>query len=85
MREETVIAFLRCPYAPLVDLALTFANLTWQEALAVDLCGRKHYTQEKAAEMADYSVDAMQKWYRSGVKKLCAAWSGNAWIEKLIN
>ena len=84
MKEENVIAFLRYPVAALVDLALSFANLTWQEETAIALCGRKHMTQERAAEHAGYSVDAMQKWYRSAIKKLCIAWSGSEWIEKLI-
>ena len=85
MKEETVVAFLRYPVAGLVDYALSIANLTWQEETAVMLCGRKHMTQEKAAEHAGYSVDAVQKWYRSGIKKLCAAWSGSEWIVILIN
>ena len=84
MKEETVIAFLRYPVAGLVDYALSTANLTWQEETAVMLCGRKHMTQEKAAEQTGYSVDAMQKWYRAGIKKLCAAWSGSEWIFLLV-
>ncbi len=80
MKEETVIAFLRYPVAGLVDYALSIANLTWQEELAVTLCGRKHMTQERAAEQAGYSVDAVQKWYRAGIRKLCTAWSGSEWI-----
>lgn len=78
-----MVKFLRCPSAPLVNLAVEMANLTWKEQLAVDLCGRRAMTQEKAAEEAGYSVDAVQRWYRLGIKKLCSAWSGIWWIEKL--
>lgn len=85
MSEEIVIAFLRYPVAGLVDYALSIANLTWQEETAITLCGRKRMTQEKAAEKAGYSVDAMQKWYRAGIKKLCSAWSGSEWIFILIS
>lgn len=84
MTEKEVIKFLRCPAAQLVDLAVGMANLNWKEDLAISLCGRMAMTQEKAAEESGYSVDAMQKWYRSGMKKLLKAWSGIWWIVKLI-
>lgn len=83
MNEETVIKMLRYPSAALVDFALSLANLSWQEETAISLCGRKRMTQERAAESAGYSVDAMQRWYRAGIKKLAAAWSGQDWIEKI--
>lgn len=85
MSESTVVAFLRYPVAGLVDYALSIANLTWQEELAIDLVGRKHMTQERAAEKAGYSVDAVQKWYRSAIRKLCIAWSGSVWITRLVD
>ena len=83
MSEETVIAFLRYPVAGLVDYALSLANLTWQEETAVILCGRKHMTQERAAEKTEVSVNTINNWYRSGIRKLCDAWSGSKWIEIL--
>ena len=83
MTEAQVIAFLRLPASPVVDLAIQVANLTWKEALAVDLCGRKAMTQEKASEQAGYSVDAVQRWYKKGMKKLCTAWDGIWWIDRL--
>lgn len=85
MDEDKVLAFLRYPATDLVDFAMLKANLSWQEETALTLCGRKRITQERAAEMKGYSVDAMQKWYRAGIKKLIIAWSGCAWIEKIIN
>lgn len=83
MDEGKIIKFLRCPSTALVDLAIEMANLTWKEALAVKLCGRQAMTQERAAEQAGYSVDAMQRWYRLGMKKLSAAWNGVWWITKI--
>ncbi len=84
MSEDDVRRFLRCPYGQLVELALTIANLTWKERAAIDLCARQGYTQEEAAERAGYSVDAMQRWYRAGMRKLSDAWAGSAWIMKVI-
>lgn len=85
MDEGRVIAFLRCPASSLVDLAVGMANLTWKEDVAVRLCGRQAMTQERAAESAGCSVDAMQRWYRSGIRKLQEAWSGVWWIDKIIS
>lgn len=84
MEEDKIIAFLRCPASAVVDLAIEMANLTWKEQVAIQLCGRKAMTQEKAAELEGYSTDAMQRWYRSGIKKLSAAWAGVWWVEKLV-
>ena len=84
MTEENVVKFLRCPASSVVELAITMANLTWKENLAITFCGRQAKTQEVAAEECDKSVDAIQKWYRAGIKKLCVAWNGIWWIKKLI-
>lgn len=83
MEESKILEFLRCPASALVDLALEMANLTWKESLAIDLCGRRAKTQERAAEESGWSVDAIQKWYRSGIKKLSQSWNGVWWIQKI--
>jgi DNA-directed RNA polymerase specialized sigma24 family protein len=84
MTHAQLIRFLRCPSSELVDFALTLANLDKKEAAVIDLCGRKAYTQEEAAEILDRSPDAIQKWWHSGTIKLKAAWSGRWWIEKIL-
>ena len=38
MSEESVKQFLRYPSAPLVEFALTLANLTWQEEEVIRRC-----------------------------------------------
>lgn len=83
MEEADVIAFLRCPYAELVEFAVDFANLTRKEAAVVRLCGRLKYTQAEAAEELQCSEDAVQQWYRAAKHKLKMAWSGRAWIIKI--
>lgn len=84
MEESKILAFLRCPASTLVDLAVEMANLTWKEELAITLCGRQAKTQERVAEESGWSVDAIQKWYRSGIKKLSKSWNGVWWISKVI-
>ena len=83
MEKREIISFLRCPAADLVDFAVKSANLTRNERAAIELCARQALTQERAAEEIDVSVDAVQKWYGSGMRKLDKAWSGNWWITKL--
>ena len=83
MDEKAVRRFLQCGAGPVVDLALELANLTWKEELAVTECARRDKTQERAAEDNGYSVDTMQRWYRRGIAKLCRAWGGVWWGEKL--
>ena len=68
-----------------MDFALSLVNLDKREMAAIDLCGRKAYTQEEAAEHLDRSVDAVQKWWRSGMKKLKAEWSSRWWITKILD
>lgn len=82
--EKQIVQLLRMPDAGLVDYMVSIANLDRRESLAIDLCGRKAYTQEEAAERIDRSTDAVQKWYRSGMRKLRTAWAGKWWIKKLI-
>lgn len=82
--EKEIVQLLRMPDAGLVDYMVSLANLDRRENAAIDLCGRKAYTQEEAAERIDRSTDAVQKWYRSGMRKLRTAWAGKWWIKKLI-
>lgn len=82
--EKDVVQLLRMPDADLVNFMIALANLDRRESVAIDLCGRKAFTQEEAAEAIDRSPDAVQKWYRAGIKKLRTAWSGKWWIERLL-
>lgn len=84
MDETEVIAFLRCPYAELVDYAVGFANLTRKEDAVVKLCGRLKYTQAEAAEEMACSEDAVQQWYRAAKHKLKMAWAGRGWIRAVL-
>lgn len=58
MKESSIVRLLRAPDIELVDFAIRRANLTWKEALAVDLCGRRGYTQaeRRARCCADNSI-----------------------------
>lgn len=89
MEESKVVKFLRYPSSSLVDFALSTANLTRREAIAIDLCGRKGLTYNEAAQELQNSItpretDTIQRWYRSGMHKLCDAWDSMPWILKVI-
>lgn len=85
MSEEVVKKFLQFPYSPLVDTLVDMANLKEKEKIAVDLCVRKGLTQSEAAEQQDTSNSSLWRYYKSGMKKLCKAWSGIWWILVLVN
>lgn len=83
MTKAQVIAFLKCPSTQIIDLAMSTANLTLNEEMVVRMHCQKGLTQEKIAEQQDVSVNAVQRWYYSGIDKLIEAWTGVWWIEKL--
>lgn len=87
--EDRTVKFLRCSASALVDLALEMANLTDKERIAVELCGRRGLTRDEAVEELQKTstpreIDAVKRWYRSGIKKLCVAWSGLYWIDAIL-
>lgn len=84
MTEKQAVKFLRCPFGALIDFALQDVNLNWKEQKAIDLCARKGYTQERAAEELGYSVDALQKWYRSAMRKIISSFDGKHWILSIV-
>lgn len=85
MTKSQIVKFLRSPDAGIVTYALSLANLTQKELMAVEYCCRQGMTQEAAAERADVSVEAVKKWADAGIKKLAAAWEGSWWISKVIS
>ena len=90
MDEKQVVAFLRCPASVVVELALEMANLTDRERKAIELCGRRGLTRDEAVEEIQKSktpreIDAVKRWYRSGIAKLCIAREGIYWIEAILN
>lgn len=89
MDEKRVLAFLRSSASAPVELAIEMANLTTRESIAIELCGRKGMTQDEAVEELQKGSmprerDALHRWYRSGIKKLCRAWNGIGWIDAII-
>ena len=83
LTDAQVVTLLRTPHNALVDFMLSLSNLSRKEKEALDLCARQKLTREEAAEEMDRSVDAVQKWYRDGIKKVRKTLAGRWWTMRL--
>lgn len=83
LTDAQVVTLLRTPDNDLVEFMLSLSNLSRKEKEALDLCARQKLTREEAAEEMDRSVDAVQKWYRDGIKKVRKTLAGRWWTMRL--
>lgn len=83
LTDAHVVTLLRTPDNDLVEFMLSLSNLSRKEKEALDLCARQKLTREEAAEEMDRSVDAVQKWYRDGIKKVRKTLAGRWWTMRL--
>lgn len=83
-RDRKIRAVLQSPDSDFVDIALRLVNLEDTERAVIDLCLRRGLTHERAAEVLDVSVDALQKWHRSAKDKIWIAWSGRWWMRRIM-
>lgn len=83
-RDRKIRAVLQSPDSDFVDIALRLVNLEDTERAVIDLCLRRGMTHERAAEVLDVSVDALQKWHRSAKDKIWIAWSGRWWMRRIM-
>lgn len=82
--DRKIREILQSPDADFVDIALRLVNLEDNERAVLDLCLRRGLTHERAAELLDFSVDAIQKWHRSAKDKIWIAWSGRWWMRRIM-
>ena len=83
LTDAQVVTLLRTPDNDLVEFMLSLSNLSRKEKETLDLCARQKLTREEAAEEMDRSVDAVQKWYRDGIKKVRKTLAGRWWTMRL--
>ena len=83
-RDRKIRDFLQSPDSDFVEMALRLVNLEDTERAVIDLCLRRGFTHERAAEQMDASVDALQKWHRSAKDKIWIAWYGRWWMRRLM-
>lgn len=93
MDKQAILGFLQGSYPPeLIQFAVNYANPTYKERIAIDLCGIKNMTQAMAAEQAELSgmlpscsEDSMQRYFSSAMRKLDTSWSSQRWMNKLTS
>ncbi len=83
LTDKHIEKLLRTPDKDLVEFMLSLSNLSRRELEVLNLCARQRLTREEAAEEMDRSVDAVQKWYRDGIKKVRKTLSGRWWTMRL--
>lgn len=84
-RDRMIRQILQSPDTDFVDMVLRLVNLEDNEKAVIDLCLRRGLTHERAAEILDRSVEAVQKWHRSAKDKMWIAWSGRWWLRKIMD
>lgn len=84
MKSAEVKRILKCPYRPLVLVALSYVNLTDKELDLIILRYLRGHTQEETAEETGYSVNGLQKQERQALDKCGQAWEKLAFIQELL-
>lgn len=84
MEQRDILSMLNYPDRPLVDYAVSMANLTAPEREAINLRVYDGETVESAAERLMLSPGTVKSRYRAGMQKLDHCWSGRPWIASII-
>ena len=84
MEPREIRAMLHYPDTPLVDFAVSRANLTVPEWECIKLREREAETIESAAERLLVSPRTAARRYNDGMHKLNACWSGLPWVKNII-
>ena len=84
MEEREIISFMKYPDKGLVDYAISCANLTAPELLAIQRRVLFGETLEEAAESLLISRSTVKRRCDAGFEKLDQCWSGKPWIASII-
>ena len=84
MEKSEIRKILKNPSKELVDIALSYVNLTDKERKIIELVEMKGNTEEQVAEILDISVRGLQQLKSSAFEKLNRVWSYNIFIAMLL-
>lgn len=84
MEQRDILIMLNYPDRPLVDYAVSMANLSAPERECINMRVYDGETVESAAERLMLSPGTVKSRYRAGMKKLNHCWSSRPWIESII-
>lgn len=74
MDKTAVKKALRTPYKPLLDYAMTFVSLSEKERKVLTLCFVELLTEEKTAEILEYSHDFVARTKKRALERVLKAW-----------
>lgn len=83
MDKTEIRAILRNPSKELVNIALSYVNLTDKEREIIELIEMQGKTEERTAEILDISDRNVRYIKESAFKKLDSVWSYNMFIQML--
>ena len=84
MEKSEIRKILKNPSTELVNIALSYVNLTEKERQIIDLVEIKGKTEEKTAELLGISTRNLQSIKASAFEKMNAVWSYNLFISILL-
>lgn len=83
MDKTEIRKILKNPSKELVNIALSYVNLTDKEKEVLELVEMKGKTEEKTAELLEMSIRNVQYIKESAFEKLNIVWSYNIFIQTL--
>ena len=83
MDKTEIRKILKNPSKELVEIALSYVNLTDKEKEVLELVEMKGKTEEKTAELLEMSTRNIQYIKKSAFEKLNIVWSYNIFIQTL--
>ena len=83
MDKTEIRAILRNPSKELVNIALSYVNLTDKEREIIELIEMQGKTEERTAEILDISDRNVRYIKESAFKKLDSVWSYNIFVQML--
>lgn len=84
MDRTDIRKILKNPSRDLINIALSYVNLTDRERQILEYVEMKGVTEEKAAEKLDISVRGLQQIKSEAFEKLNIVWSKNIFIALLL-
>ena len=84
MDKVEIRKILRNPSKEIVNIALSYVNLTDKERQIIELIEMQGKTEERTAEILDISTRNVQTIKASAFKKISDVWSYNLFIVMLL-
>lgn len=84
MEKSDIRKILKNPSKDLVNIALSYVNLTDKERQIIELVEMQGKTEERTAEILDISVRGTQQLKASAFEKLNIVWSRNIFTAMLL-